>query len=662
MMKIKTKLFGALATLALVLPLGLGLSQVAKADENANVPPVQKVILHKKKTNNIDGDKLISNTGDTMDFEGEDLDGSIFTAYDVTKIYWESYKGKDGTEKDNNAKEAVLALAKDKEKLKDLAKKEFPATGTDKNEDGYKISGQSSLNLPTQSNNQNAVYLFLETGFPAGAVQDKSFPFVLGLPSYKESDSEGNSAYRTEVHVYPKNEVKPVTLQFIKKGIDSDGEIVPTPLSGAQFILKNETTGNYYNTEENKFSIDEKNLGDSLAKAKITSDENGKVSVSGLVLEPGNYSFYEIDSTISTSKKQDEGKEESYHFKENKENASVTAIVGKQMNITYSYFDENQNVKEDQPDAFVYNYKTPNVKKETKDKEVQAGQEIEYTITTRVPGDIANYETFTLTDNFDSRLSLNSSKDDIAKSMTIDGIGDISEKIDGVEVSDVDKDKNEFSIKLTPGKLTKYKNQTITFTVKMVVNTVSDLKPINNEVKFGNDFYDKKTTETIKTGGYIFTKVDSANSNPLAAAKFKIKNSDGKYFSLKDLEGKEVTGIQKTDGMIISWTDDENAATTIVSGEDGSFGVYGLKPGKGYELIETQAPDGYVASNKSYEFEVIAQENKSKELESDKIPNKPKGTLPSTGGKGIYAFIAIGTIAVAGAVFYFTRGRKQTEA
>ena len=45
-----------------------------------------------------------------------------------------------------------------------------------------------------------------------------------------------------------------------------------------------------------------------------------------------------------------------------------------------------------------------------------------------------------------------------------------------------------------------------------------------------------------------------------------------------------------------------------------------------------------------------------------KVDNKSKGTLPSTGGKGIYAFIAIGAITVAGATLYFVSVRKQTEA
>ncbi len=75
-----------------------------------------------------------------------------------------------------------------------------------------------------------------------------------------------------------------------------------------------------------------------------------------------------------------------------------------------------------------------------------------------------------------------------------------------------------------------------------------------------------------------------------------------------------------------------------------------------YELIETKAPTGYVLARKPISFNA---DNGKTELQ---VNNKSKGTLPSTGGKGIYAFIAVGVIALIIAVVYFTRGRKHLEA
>lgn len=44
------------------------------------------------------------------------------------------------------------------------------------------------------------------------------------------------------------------------------------------------------------------------------------------------------------------------------------------------------------------------------------------------------------------------------------------------------------------------------------------------------------------------------------------------------------------------------------------------------------------------------------------VVNFKEGVLPSTGGKGIIAFVAIGVALVGGATFYFMKRSKSTEA
>lgn len=91
-MKIKKGLFLMIGLLAAVVSQGLfGFARTAEADRDVE----QTVVIH-----NLTYDKLpseIQNTGDEMtDFSGEPLAGSIFTAYDVTSVYWDAYDAASG--------------------------------------------------------------------------------------------------------------------------------------------------------------------------------------------------------------------------------------------------------------------------------------------------------------------------------------------------------------------------------------------------------------------------------------------------------------------------------------------------------------------------------------------------------------------------------------
>lgn len=623
-MKKKSRLRGLLAAIVMVLPLAFGfVGNGAQAVEK----DTQTVTLHKMAYDKMP-EPTTPNTGDEMDFGGEPLDGAVFTAYDVTKEYWATYDAAEGTDevKTTAAQEAVLALTNPTG-----ASYKFAAT----------VVGVATKELPKKSadNNgkvRNAIYLFKETQSPAGVVQSKSVPFVLGLPIY----DEGTDTEKAVVHVYPKNETEVLTLAFTKYGVEADGQ-TNNPLAGAEFILKDTATGKYYSTKTGDFTVDE------ATASKIASDENGKVTVEGLVLNPGSYEFYEVDSTVSTSKEQDSDAEGIFHYGKN---PVVTATVDTDMKVTYSYYDLAGNLVENATDdAKAYNYKVPAPTKEAEDHDVDTDQVFNFEITQLIPTDIADYTTFALFDKFDPNLQLvNATEADLLNEIKASMSEEMAALVSGVTI---DAANNTFTVNFDLAKVKANAGKTISFKVQMSVKDSATWgNEIKNDITFDNDFHDEKDSDSVKTYGKKFLKIDVDSENPLADAQFHVLNPEGKLLGTKD--GKQAWGAEGDTGF---------EPTVLTSNAQGEFEVSGLAQTDAdgnditYQLKEIKAPEGYALAETPFDFVV---DDGTATLN---INNKHKGSLPSTGGKGIVAFVAVGVVAIAGASLYFMKGRKHIE-
>ena len=610
------------ATIIMVLPfvLGFGSTKDVMAAEGGS----QTVTLHKRAYNGDFPNETIQNTGNEMNFGGVGLADAEFTAYDVTAAYWKAYDETSGTETEKIT--AAEAAAKSATLGKGIT---FDLTDED---------GDSFKSLPTSSNGRNAVYLFKETKSPAGVIQSKSADFILGLPVY----NEGTDTPKDNVHVYPKNETKTLTFEFTKYGVEEDGKSNAV-LSGAEFILKDKTTSKYYSTKTGEFTETEDTA------SKIASDKNGKVTVTGLVLNPGSYEFYEVDSSVSTSKEQGIDSNQIFHYKKN---PVVTVHVSSDMVVTYDYYDINGSTEKTTgktDGAAAYNYKVPAPTKTVDDKDVDADQDLNFTISQEIPTDIADYSTFALVDTFNEKLVLKNTDEAKLLAEIKGSMKTLADTVTGVTIKG-----NTFTVAFDLTKLKEHPGETISFAVGMsVLDSAVWGGEIPNDVVFDNNFHDAKDDAVVTTYGKKFVKQDTDTSKVLENAQFVVKKGD-KYLMI-DANGKHSWGTSKDDAF--KFTSDAN----------GNFEVSGLAktPEKSdpvadngdiaYELEEVVAPDGYTLLKDTIKFTA------DNGVETLPVFNKHKGSLPSTGGKGIVAFVAVGVVAIAGAGLYFMKGRKHIE-
>lgn len=195
----------------------------------------------------------------------------------------------------------------------------------------------------------------------------------------------------------------------------------------------------------------------------------------------------------------------------------------------------------------------------------------------------------------------------------------------------------------------------VTYDMKLTADVNPDQLQTNNASVVINGGPEQEITPPtpVGTGGYKFVKKDAQTGKVLKGAEFIVTNKAGDQFATftKNLNG---------DYVFVAWTDDKKeAATKVVSGDNGSINVIGLTNGT-YVLNETKAPsaDYVLLKDGTITFDVLHGTYGTSTLE---VKNTPKGLLPSTGGSGIYAFLIIGAAMMLGAYVWFKKSRTTAE-
>ncbi|WP_390409207.1 pilin N-terminal domain-containing protein [Lacticaseibacillus jixiensis] len=226
---------------ALVVPLAMGLNgQNVSADDAPTVPETQNVTLTKYASQ-----AYAENQSEQTDptkapdlFGKQTLEGAEFEIYDVTTKYWES---------DDRGDEAKIATD-----IQDASwyKEDKPTkTGT------TDANGQFNVDLPTQSGDKPAVYLFVESKTPNGFKQ--SVNFIVALPMSAKDAAGKITSYPAKLYVYPKDAMPKTPdgknhLKFVKV----DKYNPKTFLAGAEFkITRVDKDGTRYALFDGKTSV-----------------------------------------------------------------------------------------------------------------------------------------------------------------------------------------------------------------------------------------------------------------------------------------------------------------------------------------------------------------------------------------------------------------------
>lgn len=252
--------------------------------------------------------------------------------------------------------------------------------------------------------------------------------------------------------------------------------------------------------------------------------------------------------------------------------------------------------------------------------------------------------------------------------------------------------------KVTPNvvKLGKYAGKKLVFKYRMYLdeNTTPD-EWIDNQATLtyknkttGNDEVLPWTGDDVITYGRQFKKVDQDNGSSLDGAEFIVKRKNNGV--------TEYMIAKATPTSPSRWSKTKTDALVLTSAGGGLFTVSGLEgtvshdasgtalpletlPGSssigdpshpatvGEELVqywleETKAPNNnYVALTADIPFTVDYGTYTSTIVVQTEVENKRKGTLPGTGGNGIYAIIAVGVVAVLAVGAYFLRNKETAE-
>lgn len=299
----------------------------------------------------------------------------------------------------------------------------------------------------------------------------------------------------------------------------------------------------------------------------------------------------------------------------------------------------------------------PTVEKKVDKPTADIGQELTYTLTSKVP-DTTGYSkyTFKMTDKLSTGLTFVSNSDKVT--VTIGGAPvqeHVTKNINGQDL-EVSFDMLQLQDKV---------GQTITITYKAKLNkdaVITDgSNPNEVTLVYSNDPKNHGSTDTTKDNEKVFTakvivnKVDGKDkTTPLAGAKFKLKNDQGKYYKV-DPSTKEVTWVHK---------DEATEVETKIVDRNATASFEGLAAGK-YNLEETKAPDGYNLLTKDIEVEIkVTKENETVTAIIDgqaTVENNSGVALPGTGGMGTTLFTILGGGVILIALFSLAKGKLKKE-
>lgn len=287
----------------------------------------------------------------------------------------------------------------------------------------------------------------------------------------------------------------------------------------------------------------------------------------------------------------------------------------------------------------------PTVEKTVEEKSYDYGKEIEYTLKGTVP-DTKGYKkyVYTMTDTLSEGLTL----DTESVKVTVGG----EELNENVKLT---KEANKLVAEFDMLKLQEKvgKEVKITYKASLNENAVigSEGNPNNVELEYSNNPHDDTTEKTkdskkVYTGAIKVIKHEEGHEEKLlAGAKFKLKNSEGKFYKL--------------DNNKVTWVT-EDQADEKTTGDEGVVEFKGLENGT-YYLVETEAPAGFNKLTSPVEVTVDYNNQSTTKYQEAKVANNSGVELPGTGGMGTTLFTILGGGVILIALYSLAKGKVKKE-
>lgn len=553
------------------------------------------------------------------------------------------------------------------------------------------------------------MYLVIETQAPQ-AVTVPVEPFLVSIPMTRIGDTAAGEQWLYDVTVYPKNSIAKGTVKLVKQG--KQGDAAPTPLEGVQFSLfrKSDTEGNVYKE---------------VTVTNPVTNASGEITLENLT--KGRYYLLETGYAANKDKGYILNTTGKFYFDINEKGKAVKVTDPE---ITDNVADGSFAIDANGTTLTVTNYKPDIEKTVTKrngDKAHQAdygvGDDVQYTLTIKVPENVASLKTFKVTDTTVASQLLQKQE-----SVKISGKNSAGTAVNEIAASSVtvtpDKNNSVMTVDFTPSTLAAVAGGEITITYTATVqsgavvagdgnvNTAQIVysRTTNTEIDEGTDgnkpyeITDKGVVYTFALNIHKTGKGGTEGEKDLKGVTFDLyKKVDTEKTNDKNeylFCGNPYTAINDTDAQKLGLND--SGATekwikvkTLTTGDDGKDGYASAKglPSGTYKLVETKTVNGYNLLSKPVDaklnltyaagwtttttYDTYGNQTKSTITtptykrdgetvtpgEEIKIINRAGFTLPVTGGFGTLLFSGIGVLLVlAGVGVLFSLKKKSNRA
>lgn len=552
------------------------------------------------------------------------------------------------------------------------------------------------------------MYLVIETKTPQTVTMPVE-PFLVSIPMTRigdkatGADNQNQKEWLYDVTVYPKNSIAKGTVKLVKQGKQGSAT---TLLAGVKFTLnKKNDTGDGYTA----------------VKTDVVTDNKGEISLKDLT--KGRYYLQETGYTDGNDKGYILNTTGKFYFDIDENGKAVKVddtIAGKVDDASFTIDSTHATLT-------VTNYK-PDIKKtvtkrdgtaDTHEADYGVGDDVQYTLTIKVPENVASLKTFKVTDTTVASQLLQKQE-----SVKISGKNSAGTAVNEIAASSVtvtpDKNNSVMTVDFTPSTLAAVAGGEITIAYTATVQDTAVVAG-NGNVNTAKIVYSRKTNLTTEETGdnkpYEITDkgvVYTFGLNIHKTAKGGTKDGAGlkdvtfDLYKKVDTEtlnvnskypfcGQEYAAISGGDAVKLGLTTNsaENwiKVKTLTTGENGYASAKGLPSGT-YKLVETKTVNGYNLLSKPVDaklnltytaawtttttYDAYGNQTKStittptyKRDGADvtdpsaeiAIVNRAGFTLPVTGGFGTLLFSGIGVLLVlAGVGVLFSLKKKSNRA